>query len=248
MMLNQKSCLSPHKVAFASLISLCMLGLPLKAIAEDLQVPSNIGLPGRREGGASRDACYQSKRTLQALAPADHWGRTLSESPTFFVYMPPHQAEEAEFILEEVVDGKVSRQVYKTPVSLNQEFGIKAFKPLSNTAAPKLQAGKTYQWTVQLFCQDNPGGFVSGIIERIEPSAKLMGELEQASPSKQVEIYARENLWYDRLQTLAELRRQDNTQAFENWQQILSKVGLADLAAEPLVPCCPTASVSRRVP
>ncbi len=242
-MLNKKSRLSLHKVAFASLFSLCAWGLPLKAIADDLQVPNNIGLPGRREGGASRDGCYQSKRTLQALAPADHWGKTLAATPTFFVFVPPHQAEEAEFILEEVVNGKASQQVYKTQIPLNQDFGITGINPLQNPGAPKLEPGKVYQWTFQLFCQDNPGGFVSGIIERVEPGSTLVTELQQATPAKQVEIYARENLWYDRLQTLAKLRLQNNdAQVDANWRSVLNTVGLADIAAEPIVACCATAS------
>lgn len=232
------------QVSAVSLLTLLLGSFSLPVWADDLVVPTNIGLPGRREGGATRDGCYSSQKFLQALTPEINIGKTLAAKPTFFVFVPPNNAEMGEVIIEEV-QGSTKTRIYRADLPMSQEFGVIGLTPLAKADAPELEAGKTYRWTFQLYCDGNPGDYVEGWIQRVPPSAELAEALKNASERDRLSLYAKEQYWYDQLQALVDLRRQqDDSMLSSNWKNILTSVGLGELASERLVPCCTTTNAS----
>lgn len=230
------------------------LGWSLPAIAlEQLNLPDNIGLPGRREGGGTRSPCLTTDRPeIQAIVPQSLMGKTASDNPIFFVYVPPNTAQGAEFGIEDANGKQLYSQTIKQPIS----SGVISFN-LPSEQASQLQTGQDYYWYFQLICDAsvNQGigtrdDFAEGWVRRVELDEALEQKIAAASPRDRIQLYAQEGLWYELLETLAQLRRElpaDSSQAStlaNEWASVLrhEKVQLDELAQEPLVACCSATS------
>lgn len=79
---------------------------------------------------------------------------------------------------------------------------------------------------------------VSAWVSRVEPDAKLVNALSQATASDRPQLYADEGYWYDALANLATLLQANPTSASlkQDWAELLSSVGLTQVANLPLVP------------
>lgn len=236
--------LSAHSFRTAlqlALISGTLLGgLPLTALAQTYTPPSDIGLPGRREGGGTR-GCWRSNTIaatndrLTALAPAQNFGYTLSDYPTFFVYVPQFYAENAvasQFILSDENDNELYRATFQT----TRTSGIISLSLPANANLPPLELGKNYHWSFALVCDaDDPSAdvVVDSWIQRVEPTASLTSQLQQASLEQRPSIYAQQGIWYDAINSLATLRsRSGGPVPASQWVNLLNSVGLVHITRE----------------
>ena len=161
------------------------------------------------------------------------WGQTISETPTFWYYIPYPSAavHGAEFELLDVDDNLIFRD---PAVQLAETPGVIGYLPALE--AP-LEVGKTYHWHLILHIDpENPSldEYVSGRIQRVDFSPEQAEQLETASPLQQADLLAEAGIWYDTLTALAKVYK-DSPAA---WIALLQQVELDEIAEEPIVNCC----------
>lgn len=196
---------------------------------------------GRRRGGGTYTTCPVLQGQLTALIPQTNIGLTVAGHPTFWFYVP--NSSRRSWLAEFVLNDDNGNRVYETPPDFKlTETGIISFQ-LPETLPPLEY--KKYKWVFSLICspQDPSANLtVHGLIERVQPEARLKTQLEQATPREQVFLYANaENgLWYEAVTSLAKLRL-DNPKDIEltqNWIDLLNSVCLDEISTEPLTSCC----------
>jgi Domain of Unknown Function (DUF928) len=202
-------------------------------------------VPGRRRGGARRGDCPAASTELTALVPATEvvtqtlpetyvGGSTTAAHPTFWFYVP--YALTADLTAEFILQDDAGEDVYRIP---SANFPTSERTPgiigisLPSTVAP-LKIGKVYQWYFKLTCKMEAPTYVQGGIERIPPDSDLAGQLANVSPQEQVRLYLANDLWYDAVNVLAQLRRTRPTDAAINaaWVDLLRSVKLEDISSE----------------
>lgn len=241
----------------ASFLGLLVCSWPAGILAGPLNLPEDVGLPGRREGGGTRGECLRGKK-LTAIMPKSNQGKTISEYPTFFVYVPASLQSWADTVkgAEFGIEDENGNEIYSSVVALPSDYGIVSVSIPSTSDTQKLEVGKNYTWYFHVICdwENNPLDrssihYVESRIQRVEASDDLALQLKQKSARDRVDMYAEQGMWFDLLNTLAELRRDrpgDLLLAAE-WARLLrhDKVQLSDLAEEPLVNCCTESSSDR---
>jgi Domain of Unknown Function (DUF928) len=219
-------------LAIAPVLAWLLLGAPVQALTFK---PPGQAAPSRTTGGASRTGmlCNSSAEegcaSVTTLMPENNFGLTAASRPTFMVFVPKTSAQTALFSIET----ETGEQVHQFTVSLASESGVMAVALPAD--APTLEVGKNYQWHLAMVLGDRlepDSPTVSGWVRRVEATpGNSQPSLESAS------TLASAGIWYDSLATLAELRRlhpQDPTIA-ANWQELLTSVGLQEVAQHPLV-------------
>lgn len=199
---------------------------------------SGDGRPGDRTGGGSRTPCPRVNAPFTtALIPMNNLGKTVAERPTFWFYVPysPQAAPAGEFVLQEE-DGN---EVYRTAFTLPATPGFVSFStPL---AVEPLKVNKPYRWYFKLYCEEQISStpvFVEGWVQRVERTPALERQL-QAARSREDIVYATNGIWYDALNYLAQLRRNNpsNSMLAEDWINLLRAkgVGLEQFNRVPIV-------------
>lgn len=220
-----------------------------------LKFPDNGAPTGRRRGGTGRDGCPALNKPLTALVPgeetsgSDQGGispkiisksflaSTVAEYPTFWVYVPqmPVIKNFGEFVLQ----NEAEDDVYRTPLTLPGKPGITSIS-LPRSPQYSLETGKKYRWYFKIYCgalQKAPEYFfVDGWVQRVVLTRDLESQLKMAK-SREYMVYATNNIWYDALTNLAELRHNDSQNAIldQHWADLLKAVGLQDLAQAAIV-------------
>lgn len=204
---------------------------------EDVGAPRSAGGGGTR-GGGSVEACVKSKTPpLTVVAPNNNLWTTVSATPTLFWYVPPNNAESANFMIFD----NDEEEFYQTTLPLKGTSGV---VKLSLPPTVSLEPGKTYRWRLWLVCDTEGGGLehtVGGVIKRTElNSAQKLQVATARQPLQKVEVYAKAEVWQETLMTLAQLRHErPNDRTIENaWKELLNSVGLNAIADQPLVDCC----------
>ncbi|HEY9669025.1 MAG TPA: DUF928 domain-containing protein [Coleofasciculaceae cyanobacterium] len=223
----QRQALAVHQVTFPP--------------TEDVGAPRSAGGGGTRGGGGSVEACVKSKTPpLTVVAPNNNLWTTVSATPTLFWYVPPNNAESANFeIYDSFDDDNVA--LYQTNLPLKGTGGV---VKLSLPPTVSLEPGKTYRWRLRLVCDTEGGGLdqtVGGVIKRTELSSAQKSQVATArQPLQKVEAYAKAGVWQETLMTLAQLRHdRPNDRTIEKaWKELLNSVGLNAIADQPLVDCC----------
>jgi Domain of Unknown Function (DUF928) len=238
---------------FGLMLSFFICSEPLIAAALEFKPPRR-GIPGRREGGGTRegslpvpgaDPCNAGSAVqFAALMPPTNFGLTTSEFPRFFWSTPRTKARFAEFTLHEAsesADKKMSDRalVYRSTFRINGDAGIASFALPRNTGIPGLAVGADYHWTISLICnpqnrkQDTK---VEGWVQRMAPDAALASQLSQSTPSDRPKLYADNGIWFDTLSSLADLRyaKTLDTSLAEDWANLLKGVNLPNSTTLPL--------------
>ncbi|MCC5624910.1 DUF928 domain-containing protein [Nostoc sp. CHAB 5715] len=219
------------------------------------KVPARLSpISGRRAGMGSRDNCPVVATALTALVPFQEEqkvskqtdksvigiveGLTTSERPTFWFYVPYTQdlsTSNAEFSLQDS-EGK---DVYRNAIALPPKPSVIGISLPENVTS--LEVGKTYRWYLKVRCQQQTASvpvYVEGDIQRINLNTRVMQELAAATdPQQKIVIYAKEGIWFNALNMLAQLRlanRRDPS-VEEDWQSLLGSVSLSNIATAPLV-------------
>jgi hypothetical protein len=174
--------------------------------------------------------------SLTALVPKNKIGRTVSDYPTFFFYLPQTDAELAELILED----ESGNQIYQQDLTIKNLSGVIGVSIPANTNVPPLEVGKDYTWKFTVVCdaEDRSSDQLeTGIVRRVELSADILPELENADPRQKTFIYAQNGIWQDALGTLAAARRANpnDTDLAADWESLLESVTLGEIAKEPIV-------------
>lgn len=217
--------------------------------------PDNGAPTGRRRGGTSRDGCPTVSKPVTALVPGEETlgkaeGTTLSKStsksfltstvaeyPSFLFYIPalPTNIDAGEFVLQDEAED----DVYRTPLTLPHKPGIIGIN-LIQSVQYSLQINKKYHWYLKVYCEDRKRAsdyfFVDGWIQRVALTPRLNSQLSKTNSSK-YKIYTGNNLWYDALTNLADLRytNSHNAALAKDWDDLLKPVGLQDLTGIPII-------------
>ncbi|MBW4627717.1 MAG: DUF928 domain-containing protein [Brasilonema octagenarum HA4186-MV1] len=206
--------------------------------------PDNGDPKGRRRGGTSRrDGCPSLKKPVTAIVAGEEknnksfLGTTVAEYPTFWVYLPelPTNLSSGEFVLQD----EQGHDIYRTPLTLPPKAGIigVSLPPNSQYA---LKQNLKYHWFFRVYCGDPQKKpeyfFVDAWLERVALTPQLQQQLKSAK-SEEYKIYAANNLWYDTITNLAELRRtrSDTDTLTKDWTSLFKAVDLEELAGAPIV-------------
>ena len=202
-----------------------------------IQPTEDIDDPPTRRVRSVRGGCASnSKLSLTALVPKNNIGRTVSDYPTFFFYLPQTEAELAELILED----ESGNQIYQQDLTIKNLSGVIGVSIPANTNVPPLEVGKSYTWKFTVVCdpQDRSSDQLeSGVVRRVELSADILSEIEKADPRLKTFIYAENGIWQDALSNLAAARRANpNDPVFQtDWESLLDSVTLGEIGKEPIV-------------
>ncbi|MEG4487941.1 DUF928 domain-containing protein [Microcoleus sp. D2_18a_B4] len=223
-------------------VTLPSLLTPMQAVPAPILLSQNVNFkppdvtaPDNRQGGTHRGCKLRDGLFITPLVPESNIGLTLTESPTFFVYVS-QPAAQVEFIL---LNADESEVVYETTLK-NDKAGIVGVSLSEKDKTKKIEVGKRYVWSFALACDplERSGDYiVKGWMQRIEPQANLKNDLANPDPMAKVIAYAKNGIWYETLATLAEMRRlaPNDSRLTTEWTQLLQSQGLESIAAQPLV-------------
>ena len=211
--------------------------VPKTSLGGGVRGKVQFALPGGQEaptestGGGVRG----KNPALTALIPPTQHGRTVSERPTIFAYLPPLGVQEIFFSLQD----EEGESHYHTTLKVSAQGGVISFTLPPEAAA--LEMEKNYLWYLAPI---EPGGIlrpdnyaVTGWVKRVEVPRDKINEQELArSPVELATKYAEAGVWYDTLEVLAKAQRSEpNNQTFtKEWQDLLEQVGLGEIASQPL--------------
>ena len=228
--------------ALAIAVTFPNLLLPMLAVPAPILLSQNVNFkppdvtaPDNRQGGTHRGCQLREGLSITPLIPESNIGLTLTESPTFFVYVS-QPAAQVEFVL---LNEDESEVVYETTLKIDKA-GIVGVSLSEKGKTKNIEVGKRYVWSFALACdpQERSGDYiVKGWMQRIEPQASLKSDLANSDPRARLLTYATNGIWYETLATLAELRRQspDDAKLTAQWTQLLQSQKLESIANQPLV-------------
>jgi hypothetical protein len=192
--------------------------------------PPDIGEPGRRAEAGSRSPSCRKEKQLTALVPIDSnselvFGLTSVSHPSFWFYVPYQPPFTGQFVLRT----KKGDLVYSTDVTLPQTPKIINLS-VPSTVTP-LQVNKQYRWFFKIYNDSQQlCTFVEGWIQRNSLNSGLKTQLEKATLLQRIALYANNGIWFDALNTAAELRRSNPQDS--SWAVLLQAVGLNILVNE----------------
>ncbi|MBE9228801.1 DUF928 domain-containing protein [Phormidium sp. LEGE 05292] len=211
-------------------------------IFNDPTPPSQGSPSGRQRGGASRGPCREFE-TLTALVPANNgmvWGRTTSDRPTFWFYLPNQLTEQTpiEFVLQDDADNYIYNSRFNAPGTRSGLINI----TIPDTVK-SLEVGKTYSWTLSVYCdpaKPSSSVFVKGTIQRVNLDPTVKNRLQEAAPIEQARIYAANGIWFEALNTLANVYHTNSNQKSiaTAWINLLQQAKLEFLTQIPFTSCC----------
>ncbi len=225
---------------------------PTRPVFVPPKAPSGLTpVSGRRAGMGSRNNCPAVPIALTALVPLAEEqtvsktgkssmgvveGLTTSERPMFWFYVPYTSSTNlsAEFSLQD----STGMDVYRKAIALPPKPGVIGVS-LPNTVKP-LQVGKRLRWYFKVRCQQQTASlpvYVEGDIQRINLDYSVTQQLKTAAnPRQKATIYAKEGIWFDALNMLAQIRHSSQDASVEqDWQTLLQSVNLDGIATAPLV-------------
>jgi len=192
------------------------------------RAPANPGPSLRidaRVRGAGGDA-----PALYMLAPA-HAGLTTKSQPSIFWYLSKPVQTRVELA---IVQEKKIIPIFDVKVGDAGQAGVQRFRLADHHI--KLEPGIEYRCTVALVLNQESRSkdvVASCVVKRIEPLSTLKARLAGARPSEAAFIYASEGIWFDAMESLAELidTNPDNGKFRRQRSALLDQVQLADAAA-----------------
>ncbi|USR89325.1 DUF928 domain-containing protein [Phormidium yuhuli AB48] len=231
---------SRYLLATLSLTTVFGVAAP-SVLGVSFSTPDGVaGTPRTRTGGgASRTdgQCLVGQENLSAVRPLlPNFERvlTVSEHPSFFVSVPETTAQTGSFSLQ---DGNGDLH-YRTSVDLPAQGGI--VQITLPQEYPEIALGEDYSWYFEVHCvsefdPNNPT--IEGTVYRLPVNESLGDALTGAETAVDIaEVYGEFGIWYDALTTLANAyqSKPGNDIIAENWNQLLTSVGLEALSQQSL--------------
>ncbi|GAB4276126.1 MAG: hypothetical protein Fur0025_00980 [Oscillatoriaceae cyanobacterium] len=186
--------------------------------------PPGDAAPSNTASGGTRNPDIPA---MTPVLPQNHYGRTVSGRPTFFVFVPPTTSREVFFSIQD----ENRNHHYQTTLSIKSGGGIVGVTLPAE--APELEMGKNYQWFFVLL---PPGGTlrpdsygVRGWVKRVEIPAVGGGNL---GPMQLANLYASNGIWYDTVERLvaAKTSQPGDATITNEWKDLLGQVGLEAIA------------------
>lgn len=201
----------------------------------DHKKPRQTVSAGSRLGGSclrpipDQPASSSVKQTFRALVPDTNLGLTVSDHPSFWLYVPPTSARRIILSVWEESSTARKQASFAVPAS----SGILGLSWPQNF--PALAVGKTYQWAAVLVCGNQPTPNDLTVLSWISRVAVHPTPLDR--PLDQAAAYGRQGVWFDALTVLARARRTqpDQPKFAAAWLSFLQSAGLGTLASEPLI-------------
>ena len=204
--------------------------------------PPGDAAPAHTVGSGSREESLEDDAL--ALLPPGSYTQTRSDRPSLMLYLPSTRANRA-FVS---VTGLGSEFHYQTEVTLTEDNGI--LEVSLPEEVPGLAIGQDYLWQVvflapeETLAPDTP--VLRTIMTRVASSEVRATVLngDEVSPAIALDEavnLAQAGLWTDTLQVLADARRRNpgNTELEQEWTDLLTQVGLEDIADAPLLAAKP---------
>lgn len=192
---------------------------------------------GSQTGGEARGDCPVVDIPLTALIPDTHWGKSISQTPTIWFYVPysSEQITYGEFVLQDEQGFDVINPVQFTLPETPGFVGLALPESI-----PVLETETTYAWAFQLYCNsaERTPVYVEGWIQRVTPTEEISSQLdEETTPTYQV--YWENAIWFDAVDELIQQRlaQPSNRVLQAEWIQLLEDGGLdiTDLSAAPIL-------------
>ncbi|MDJ0728870.1 MAG: DUF928 domain-containing protein [Crocosphaera sp.] len=195
--------------------------------SEDEEV---VQAPQRRKPAARRNdnQCHFNPQELIALIPENLRGKTTVNSPTLYFSVPAITANiEIEFVLRGPQDELVEKQTFSGP----EEAGIMSLKLPKVPPISTPHSQNTYHWYLSVICNQGDRAndiVVEGLLQPVILESNLKQQLETATLEERIKLYQAYDLWHERLDTLATMRRSQpqNSQASQQLRQLLQSVKL----------------------
>ena len=210
------------------------------ATLELLPAPPRTGTPddntrtpgGTRTGLTATEligACQPTAKALTALVPEKTaQSLTTAEHPVFWFYIPyaPEEIESIEFSLHSNVNDQMTT-IYRTSPQLTKTPGVIGI-PLPPIPKHSLKLNESYRWYFKANCKPRPQEKsrkddikLEGVVIRVQGGSNLGNQV----------------IWYDELTNRAKryLSNPQNTEVQNAWTELLTTVGLEELAQVPLV-------------
>ncbi len=221
-----------------------------------------IRASARRTGGFARGSCGGEEIALAPLWPQnteadlsqmqEKMGAipqeqestgvqvTVAKRPTFLVYIPKTEKQQAVFTLQTeqptANGGTVKQFVHEAIVSLPGNPGIVRVSVPENV---ELEPGQPYHWSLGIICDPNDWSvnlIVDGWVERMEPEGELVN-VENQPERDRPRMYEEAGIWTEAVSSLALLRERnpDDPALKAEWESLLESVGLAGVVEQPLI-------------
>ncbi len=203
--------------------------LPTRSESDDLSAP-----PNTTAKGSLGDSCgIENPKDVVAINPI----ATVNPYPTLWFYLPINSGEIREI---EIAMLKGMDLLHEQKISGDQFKTLPGFVSidLPHNEQTTLDNGTVYQ--LLIYCGDSESAQlrmpkIPTQLQTISP--ELQTQLDQAtSELEKAKIYSQHNMWYDALTIIGNLRRQapENPEYKQEWEQILQKIKLAELADKPI--------------
>jgi len=194
--------------------------------------PSGNPRPGTTRPEAS---CKETSKSLVALFLKTGDNLIHAEYPSLWFYIPyePDDIRLIEFLL---LDGKERRTIYRTQVDLAETAGVIKIA-IPDDPQYALKVNETYRWYLKLDCEPDetiePDLVVDGWLRRL-PLESLPPDPLEAMTFQNYLFYRDNDLWYDAINTLAELHfaNPENRQFSSAWAELLESFGAGEVASE----------------
>lgn len=211
---------------------------------DQLKFPRNGAPIGRRQGGARRNGCPTLKTPITALVPGEETADesksflafTVSEYPTFWVYVPQLPTNlRGEFVFQD----EKGEDIYRTPLTLPEKSGAIAIS-LPQSPQYALKTNNKYQWYFKVYCGDRQNTseyfHVNAGVQRVPLTSQLESQLKTAKPGE-YNAYAVNYIWQDAVTNLAQKRGANSGDRVlsDDWTNLLTAVGLSEFASAPIV-------------
>lgn len=214
------------------------LSTPVMMASESGNEDGDWGEPhtGSQTGTGQRNDCPDVNGSLTALIPKTNWGKTVSQSPTFWFYVPysSEQIAVGKFVLQ---DEQGINQIEPIQFTLPETPGFVSFT-LPETA-PILEVGLDYYWAFELYCHPKSRTpiYVEGWIQRGIANSN-MGNQGDVEANQIYQVYWENRIWFDVVNELTQQRlKQPTDKALEaEWLRLLQEGGLEteQLSTEPI--------------
>jgi hypothetical protein len=191
-----------------SLLAVFALVITTSTALAEYKVPSQPSPPvtskttttTTRTGNCSNN----NTKSLKALAPYSHVGKTVSTHPTFAWYVPESKSFPLEFSLYRNNNNGDRQKIYHTNLQSSPGM-MKLTLPKDN---PGLTTGQIYSWQVVLICNPNEtteAQVISAEIQVEAMSSQLKTQLAIAKETfKKADLFAEAGFWYDALATASQ--------------------------------------------
>ena len=231
--------------SFLVILNAILVSLTIPVRAEQNQSNNNnsdFGFPTHRRDGGSRgferESCIANtnNQNLIALVPEKAVGVNASASPKLFFYIPKvNKQKTLEFVLRNQQD----ELIYEAFLTTEGEGVIGVDIP-SQVQTDLVENDGNYHWYLSMICnpyQRSRDVVVEGWMRQSQIDTVARQELAKIDSVEQAEMYHQKGFWYDALSVLANNYQSGSEQPLieAKWSELLTSVGLSEIASAPFV-------------